>query len=200
MKATKFQQESDERLVALAKSALAGDMRAFDELVRRHQGKILTNCRYLTGSGGDAEDLAQEVFVKAFFALARFEGRAAFGSWVTRIKINHCLNFNRKTKGKAFLDASDPKVQGADELTIEPRAPGKLEEDDRRQRVRAILDQMGDTLRIPLVMSDMDGLSYQEIADELGIGLSAVKMRIKRGRETFRQLYDAQAAEETPHA
>lgn len=198
MKPTRFQKELDERLVALAKSALSGDMRAFDELVRRHQSKILTNCRYLTGSGGDAEDLAQEVFVKAYFALARFEGRAAFGSWVTRIKINHCLNFNRKTRGRWFLDASDPKVQGADELTIEPRAPEKLEKDDRRQRVRAILDQMADTLRIPLVMSDMDGLTYQEIADELGIGLSAVKMRIKRGRESFRQLYDAQVSEEIP--
>jgi RNA polymerase sigma-70 factor (ECF subfamily) len=68
----------------------------------------------------------------------------------------------------------------------------------KRQRIEAVLAQMPDTLKIPLVMRDLDGMSYQEIADELSLGLSAVKMRIKRGREEFRRLFGSRAEEETP--
>jgi len=181
---------SDDELVTAALDAAEGDTRAFDELVVRHQGRILANCRYLSGSADDAHDLAQEVFVKAFFGLKRFQGRAKFGSWVQRIKVNHCLNHLRKRKGKSFLDVDDPVLSGEAEL----QTPASPERDagrrDMRERIREVLDALPDTLRIPLIMRDLDGYAYQEIADSLGLGLSAVKMRIKRAREEFRRLYD----------
>jgi len=182
--------QTDEQLVERARSARAGDLRAFDELVRRHQSRVRTNCRFLTGSEEDAQDLSQEVFVKAYFNLERFEGRAAFGTWVQRIKVNHCLNHIRKRRGWTFVDVEDPAVAGEEPLRDTARADDATRARETRERIGGVLDRMSGTLRVPLLLRDLDGLSYQEIADRLGLGLSAVKMRIARAREEFRALYD----------
>jgi RNA polymerase sigma-70 factor (ECF subfamily) len=183
--------DSDETLVDKAKAAPPGDLRAFETLVQRHQAGILANCRYLSGSAEDAQDLAQEVFVKAFFGLGRFEGRATFRSWIQRIKVNHCLNFLRKRKGKTFVDVQDPVIETESELQTAPDAERRVRAKDQREAIQAVLGQLTETLRVPLIMRDLDGLAYEEIAEALGIGLSAVKMRIKRAREEFRRLYSA---------
>lgn len=181
--------DADEVLVEQAQTATPGDTRAFETLVKRHKGHVAANCRSLSGSETDAEDLAQEVFVKAYFAMRTFERRSKFKTWIQRIKINHCLNYLRKRKGKSFLDIDDPAMQSEQELQVDVSAEGRNETMGNRERVQEILDTLPDTLRIPLTMCDMDGHSYQEIAESLGIGLSATKMRIKRGREEFRRRF-----------
>ena len=179
---------SDEELVQKLKEAGQGDLRAFDVLMRRHEAKVATNCRYISGSPSDTPDLTQEVFVKAYFALSRFEGRSSFGTWISRIKTNHCINFVNK-KRRPTVDVDDPTYAGEAELSVKPEAPRNLDSMDQQAVIRAVLDEMTDTLRVPLIMRDMDGFGYQEIAEELGVGLSAVKMRIARGREEFRRRY-----------
>jgi len=173
-------------LLERIREAEEDDLRPFEELVRRYQGKVTTNCRFLSGSPQDAEDLAQEVFMKVFYGLAGFEGRSSFDTWVNRVKSNHCINFVKKKRlDTVGLDA--PGVDGAGGV---PSAVERaLDREDMRERVGVVLLSMSETLRIPLVLRDMDGLAYEEIAEELGIGLSAVKMRIKRGREEFRLLF-----------
>lgn len=174
------------------------DWRAFEALVRRHQVKVLTNCRYLSRSTSDAEDLAQEVFVKLFFGLPKFEGRSSLRTWLHRLKLNHCLNFlSRRHQERVFVPATEPGLEGNPSLQTQPTAERDLAGNDERTLIRTILDGMGDTQRVPLVMRDLDGLSYQEIAELLGIGLSAVKMRIRRGREEFRERYAQESARRT---
>ena len=107
---------------------------------------------------------------------------------MTRIKINHCINFVKK-KRLVLVDMDDPGVQGRQEMSVDPAGTRSVRRGEMRDRIGATLDMMSETLRVPLILRDMDELSYQEIADQLGIGLSAVKMRIKRGREEFRLLY-----------
>ena len=185
-------QISDEELLIRIREAGEGDLRPFEELVRRYQSKVTTNCRYLSGSPDDAEDLAQEVFMKVYFGLAGFEGRASFNTWVTRIKSNHCINFVKKKR----LETVDLGAPGMEKASgVPPKAERELEKEATKARVGGVLIQIYETLRIPLVLRDMDGMSYEEIGDELGIGLSAVKMRIKRGREEFRRLMVAMDAE-----
>jgi RNA polymerase sigma-70 factor (ECF subfamily) len=184
-------ESTDEQLVERSVSVAGGDVRAFELLVRRHQERILANCRYLTGSSVDAEDLAQEVFVKAFFGLRRFEGRSKFSTWLQRIKINHCLNFNQKQRNKSFVSIESPEVESRVDLQTSPRAEQNLSAADERRRIAATLDEMSESLRVSLILRDADGLSYAEIAEELDLSLSAVKMRIKRGREEFRRVYDS---------
>lgn len=179
-------EQGDEHLVELARAEGQGDTRPFDELVRRHQGFVVANCRVITGSAADAEDLAQEVFVKAFFGLKRFEGRAQFRTWLQRIKVNHCLNHLRRTRGATMVDIDDVTQDDHGELQTAPTAHVDLQAASDRGRIVSVLDAMSDTLRIPLMLRDGDGQSYEEIAAQLGIGLSAVKMRIKRAREEFR--------------
>ncbi len=180
---------TDAHLVEEARSAPAGDLRAFGELVRRHEATVKTNCRYMSGSATDAEDLAQDVFVKAYFGLKKFEGRASFKTWIKRVKANHCINFVKKRGRRSFRDVDDPGVQGSDELRVEPVGDTALEGASRRERIRLALESIPAGMRIPLILRDMDGLSYQDIAEEMGIGLSAAKMRVKRGREAFRERY-----------
>lgn len=180
---------TDFELVELARTALQGDMRAFEILIHRHQDQVLANCRYITKSSADSEDLAQEVFVKAYFGLKGFEGRSQFKTWLQRIKVNHCLNFLRKNEGKTFQDVDDPALAPASELQVGASADGHIRDIEARARISRVLDSLPDTLRIPLLLRDMDGLAYEEIAAALKIGLSAVKMRIKRGREEFRARY-----------
>ena len=184
----------DDELVDRAKRAVRGDLEAFEALVERYQEKVLGNCRYLAGSRDDAADLAQEVFVKMFFGLTRFEGRSTFKTWLWRIKVNHCLNVLQRRKGERDVDLETPGLERAPELQVQPMAERALVAQRDREVIDQTLDRMGESLRVPLLLRDLDGLSYQEIADELGLSLSAVKMRIKRGREDFQRRYSATRA------
>ncbi len=178
--------DPDEDLVRAALAAPDGDTKAFAQLVRRHQSAVLVNCRHLTRSRDDAEDLAQEVFVKLFFKIGTFEGRAKFSTWLQRIKVNHCLNFLQSKRGKTYIELSEPEIAAAPELRIEDGALDGLDAERRRALIRDVLDSLPDSLRVPLVMCDVDELSYDDIRRELGLGLSATKMRIARARAEFR--------------
>jgi RNA polymerase sigma-70 factor (ECF subfamily) len=182
----------DEELVRAVREARDGDLRAFEQLMGQHQKRILADCRYLTRDENNSEDLAQEIFVKAFFGLRSFEGRSSFRHWLQRIKVHHCLNHLKKRAGKEMLSIDEEAVEEYEQLHVPAVAHQGVEADGSRQRIEGILNSMPATLRIPLVMCDMDELSYEEIAASLGIGLSAVKMRIKRAREQFRRRYEGE--------
>lgn len=181
--------DPDDELVGAARAAPEGDFRAFEQLIQLHRRRILADCRYLTRDINNSEDLAQEVFVKAYFAMRGFEGRSSFRHWLQRIKVHHCLNHLKKRDGKESLAVDEESVQHLEAMHVPPVADAQLEATEERRRIQEILASMPDTLRIPLIMCDMDELSYDEIAASLGIGLSAVKMRIKRAREHFRDRY-----------
>ena len=188
-----FSSLTDSSLVEWTRQALPGDHRAYRELILRHQSLVLTNCRCLTGLDHDSEDLAQEVFIKAYFGLGRFEERAQFKTWVQRIKVNHCLNHIRSQKGRSF---SSIEAEDEDQESLRSSIPREaLTRDSHEAAIEAKSDvdralrALPDDYRIPLILCDLDGYSYQEAADELGIGMSALKMRVKRGRNFFRVAY-----------
>jgi RNA polymerase sigma-70 factor, ECF subfamily len=181
--------DPDEELLQKVRKAREGDLRAFEELILRYQRRVVANCRYITRDPNNAEDLAQEVLVKAFFGLRGFEGRSSFWSWLQRIKVNHCLNHLKKQAGRSYVGIEDPEVEEFDELKVKATAEKLAGAISDRQLISAILESMSSTLRVPLVLCDMDDLSYEEVAQTLGISLSAAKMRIKRGREEFRERY-----------
>ena len=150
------------------------------------RSRVVANCRYITRDPNNAEDLAQEVMVKVFFGLHDFEGRSSFRYWLQRIKVNHCLNHLKKREGRSYVDIDEAEVDGFDQLKVETTAERQADAIGERQIIGRVLDSMSETLRVPLVLCDMDEMSYEEVAKALGIGLSAAKMRIKRAREEFR--------------
>jgi RNA polymerase sigma-70 factor (ECF subfamily) len=181
--------DSDEELLQQAREAPEGDLRAFEKLVLRYQRRVVANCRYITRDPNNAEDLAQEVLVKAFFGLRGFEGRSSFGAWLQRIKINHCLNYLKKQAGRSYVGVEEREVEEFDQLQVRATAEQQADAISDRKLISEVLDSMSSTLRIALVLCDMDGLPYEEVAQSLRISLSAAKMRIKRAREEFRELY-----------
>ena len=184
-----FEGASDDELAELARASGSHDTRAFEALVLRHQSFVAANCRAITRSPLDVDDLAQEVFVRAFFGIRRFEGRASFRGWLHRIKVNHCLNYLRRTRGAIMVEIDDADQASQAPLAVAPTVEAQMQSADDRERILQVLDAMSDALRLPLMLRDADGFSYEEIADRLGISLSAVKMRIKRGREEFRRRF-----------
>ena len=181
--------DRDEELLQAARNAPEGDLRAFEQLIALYQKRILADCAYLTRDDANSEDLAQEVFVKAYFGLRAFEGRSSFRHWLQRIKVNHCLNHIKKKASRSEVTLDDTGSEDFDELRVEPEVSRRLESAGDRERIDAILESLPAKLRIPLIMRDMDELTYEEIAGSLNVGLSAVKMRVKRAREQFRTLY-----------
>lgn len=190
---TAFKDQEDQDLLRKALEAPEGDLRAFEKIVLKYRNRIVANCRYITRNSAHAEDLAQDIFLKLYFGLRRFEGRSSFRTWLYRMKINHCLNFLKKEARAKYLDIENADVASRREVVVQPAAENVIEREDNRLRVSATLDSLSDALRVPLVMCDVDELSYQEVADAMGISLSAVKMRIKRAREEFARQYQVRS-------
>lgn len=187
-------QEEDD-LFEQARRAPEGDLRAFEMLIQQNQRRIVADCRHITRDDSVAEDLAQEVFLKAYFGMHSFEGRSSFRHWLQVIKVHHCLNhLKRVKKNQVSLDDEEEGMTNSVALST---ADKTLERMSDRQRIHRILEEMPETLRLPLVLRDMDELSYEEVAANLNISLSAVKMRIKRAREWFRARYEDGGAVES---
>jgi RNA polymerase sigma-70 factor, ECF subfamily len=182
--------EKDDELLKRALLSPEGDLRAFEELVQKYQKRVVANCRYITRDSNNAEDLAQEVFVKAYFGLQGFEGRSSVGHWLQKIKVNHCLNHLKKQQREATVTVKEPDADDSVPFELPAPAERPLESMAERQIIERVLDSMSATLRIPLILRDMDDLSYEDIAEMLRVGLSAVKMRIKRARQEFRERYE----------
>ena len=156
---------------ALVEAAAAGDREAFDELVRRHQAAMLTLMRVLGGGRGDADDLAQEVFVRAWRGLSRFKGDAAFSTWIYRIAVNACLN-----KVSARTLPSEPLVDVDRVEDTRSDKPGtELLRAERAEAVRRAILALPNKQRATLILRVYHELSHQQIADVLGSSVGAVK-------------------------
>ncbi len=126
--------DPDHELLKAARDAPEGDLRAFEQLVQQHRNRILADCRYLTGDENNSEDLAQEVFVKVFFALPGFEGRSTFRHWLQRIKVNHCLNHLKKHHGKGDVAIDEDGLEGEERLRVPAIADQEIAATEDRRR------------------------------------------------------------------
>ena len=169
-----------------------GDPRAFRKIVDTLGPHILADCRQILGSPEDARDRSQEVFTKAFFKLRSIRDDAAFEGWLKRLKVNHCLSAVRGFKVREVEFDEDRPESGVTDAWD----PLELDRESVREAVERTMSELSDTSRIVLVMHDMDGLSYSEIAKALGIGVSAAKMRVQRARSDFRRVYTDFAPDE----
>ncbi|MCL4872864.1 sigma-70 family RNA polymerase sigma factor [bacterium] len=176
----------------LIERARAGDNAAFEALVRKYQDRVYNVCRYMLGPA-DAEDAAQDAFVKAYRNLDRFTPSPSFQAWITRIAVNSCLDYKRKP---AHLSLAATSREG-EEYTLEPPSdsPGPeaaLESKKAGEAVSTALAGLSDKLRAAIVLYEMEGLSYEEISEALGISIGTVKSRISRAREELKSLLRAQ--------
>lgn len=168
---------------ALLARARGGDLDAFAELVRRYERRVQAVLVRLLEDERDVEEATQDTFVKAWSALGRFRGDAAFFTWIYRIAVNEALVRKRRRHPatEEFEDASERAVAAP---CSEPES-ASTEAEQRRfllERIRALPFEY----RAPLVLRDLEGLSNQEVADVLGLSVAAAKSRIHRARMEIR--------------
>ena len=178
---------SDEK--QLIRECLAGRTEAFGELVIRYQDRLFNALAGILGSPEDARDVAQDAFVQAFQRLKTFRGQSAFYSWLFRIALNAAATQRRRTRHKpASIDAARDETGGDPPDRHPDAAPSHaLEAKERRAAVQSALARLPAEFRIPLVLKEIDGLKYHEIATIVGCPVGTVRSRIHRARSELRQ-------------
>lgn len=180
---------SDSLLVERVKQS--DDLRAFDEIVRRHKQRIFSYVCRMTRDGPDAEDLTQEVFIRAYQSLHRFRADAAVDTWLYRIATNLVIDrFRRNQRGPQAwvpLDDEDETLGGlpATDRGSDPEASAQLVE--LQDEVRKAVQKLPPKIRAAVVLHDIEGLSYEEVAETLGCPVGTVKSRLFNGRGLLRR-------------
>lgn len=177
---------------ALVAAAKAGDQRAFEALVLRYRKRIFALALHITGSSSEADDIAQDVFLKAYRALPQFEGRSQFFTWVYRMTVNRSLNVcrDRARRGEDTLD--DPRLELA--VAVDARSNPGREAELRQSYARLLraLDGLPVDMRTTVILVSLQGLSHGEVAVVQNVSEGTIAWRMHEAR---RRLHNAMAPE-----
>jgi RNA polymerase sigma-70 factor (ECF subfamily) len=184
----------DRELVRLSQD---GTPAAFEELVRRHQQRVCALVGGILRCAEDVEDVAQQVFLKAYLGIKKFDQRAAFSTWLYKIAVNECWDYLRKKKVRPLVyeaDLSEEQVSRLDGIVSTERPPVDA---NSRAETRELLDRMLSTLpeqdQQLLVLKEMEGFSVQELAEILHLNVNTVKVRLFRARGRIMDVYRRRA-------
>jgi RNA polymerase sigma-70 factor (ECF subfamily) len=182
--------EEERELVRLAQN---GTEAAYEELVRRHQRRVSALVGSILRRHEDVEDVVQQVFLKVFISIGRFDLRAAFSTWLYKITVNECWDYLRKKKARPLVyesDLSEEQVSRLDGVVSADRPP---ESPSERAEVKEVLDWMLQRLpekdRQLLVLKEMEGFSVHELAEILNLNVNTVKVRLFRARGRLMDVY-----------
>jgi len=173
----------------LVKRWQAGDEEAFAELIKLHESRVFRLLFRMMGSREDAEDLTQETFLSLHRHGHRFRAEARFSTFVYRVAANAALNRRRSLgRGRARIEKLKHRQLAGDDLPAAPRDPEDAAlGSELTDHVKVALDELSPSLRMPVVLYDIEGLAYGEIAKILGIAEGTVKSRIHRARQALRE-------------
>ncbi|MDO9575596.1 MAG: sigma-70 family RNA polymerase sigma factor [bacterium] len=181
MKSTDDKENQNEELI---KKVVEGDETAFEQMVKKYERRVLNTIYRYIGKSDEAEDIAQEVFIKVWHHAKSFKGKSKFSTWLYRIVVNQCLNYRSKHK---------ERLASLDEIMEQGKTPEslKVEIEFERQRkskiMRRAIDELPKRQRIALVLSKFEGKSYREIAQIMGVSLSSVESLIFRARGALKK-------------
>ena len=169
----------------LVRRAQANDKDAYEELIKRHQQRVFAVAAGILRRHEDIEDIAQQVFVKAYFSLKRFDGRAAFSTWLYRITLNECWDLLRKKKVRPLLyesDLSEEQAQRVADSESDDAGPDIRQRLENQQRVEHLLEGLEERDKLMLILKEVEGFSIEEIAEVLELNANTVKVRLFRAR------------------
>ena len=174
---------------ALVERAQKGDKQAFEQLVGKYQRKLGRLLSRFIRDHAEVEDVAQEAFIKAYRALPEFRGESAFYTWLFRIAVNTAKNYltaQGRRPPELDVDCSDAEQQEGAEAMHELASPESLVLSDEIHRmVMATLESLPEDLRTAITLREIEGLSYEEIAEIMGCPVGTVRSRIFRAREAI---------------
>jgi RNA polymerase sigma-70 factor (ECF subfamily) len=184
--------DADQELVARVRN---GDAEAFAKLVLKYQSRVLTLATRILDNRSEAEDIAQDIFVKVFQSLQDFRGASRFSTWLYRITVNHCLNhIRRRTRQQHTLVVKEPEYWLQESPQTNPHKT--LERKERWTLVQTKLQLLSPEHRTIILLRDFEGLSYEEIADVLQLESGTVKSRLHRARMELKALLEPYLAGE----
>ena len=174
--------------MALVKRAKQGDLSAYDDLVRRYQERIYATVYHMTANHEDANDLAQEAFIKAYQALKTFKGGSSFYTWVYRIAVNKTINFlkQRKHKAQMSLDDLDFNAEHDPDLValISDKTPRReVSLTELQEKLNAAMQKLSEPHRLVVTLHDVQGLSHEEIAEIMDCNIGTVRSRLFYARQ-----------------
>ncbi|HTR40200.1 MAG TPA: sigma-70 family RNA polymerase sigma factor [Pseudomonadales bacterium] len=177
----------------LVDRAQRGDLQAYDELVKRYQERIYATVYHMTSNHEDANDLAQESFVKAFQALKSFKGGSSFYTWLYRIAVNKTINFLKQRKNRQHMSLNDLDFNAEHDPDLvalisdkTPRREVGLTE--LQEKLNAALLKLSDSHRMAVVLHDVQGLSHEEIAKIMKCNIGTVRSRLFYARQQLQAL------------
>ena len=178
--------------LALIRRVRQGDAEAFDRLVELFAGQVYNLAFRMIGNAEDAQDIAQEAFIRAYDALPRFRGEAAFSTWLYRIVVNVCRDEmsrrRRRPPTLTELESENAEVSPLSEtLSTGESAEDELVRRERHHALGAAIAALPTPFRVVLVLYDVQGFSYQEIAEMLRANIGTVKSRLNRARNLLRE-------------
>lgn len=179
----------------LVKRVQKGDKRAFDLLVLKYQNKLFSIISRYIKDNAEIQDVAQEAFIKAYRAIGNFRGDSAFYTWIYRIAINtaknHLVSRGRRPPA-SDVDAADAEFYEGNDLLKDVGSPEQLAmRDELNQAVNKSIKQLPEDLRTAITLREMEGLSYEDIADVMGCPVGTVRSRIFRAREAIDKVITA---------
>jgi len=163
----------------LIRCAAAGNVGAFSQLVRKYRAQVVRTAYGIVGSTADADDVAQEAFIRAWASLPDFRQQSGFMTWLYRITVNAAIDAVRRRRVEAPLDDAMPGGREAPEETALRR--------DRQRRVRAAIQALPPAARVALVLREYEQLSYREIAAVLNIPIGTVMSRLNYARQLLKE-------------
>lgn len=179
-------EKPDAQLIA---ESLEGDAKAFEEIIRRYQRLVFNIAYHYLGRRGEVEDVAQEVFLKVYRSLGRFDTSRPFKAWIGRIASNACLDELRKRRTRkvnAFADLSQDEEERITRGQISSEAADALSEAEAQESLKLLyqaMDQLGEKDRLAFVLREMEGLEYSEVAQALSASEVAARIRVSRARK-----------------
>ena len=171
----------------LLRRAVGGDPAAFEQLMTALEGMVWRVCWHYTGNREDASDCGQETMVKVWKNLKQYRGECSFESWVYRIAANCCTDLIRKRKKDRSESIEPLAEQGFDPKDETPGTEDRAIAADEHSRLRACIAELPDEQRDALVLTQLEGRSYEETAALLGVSEGTVKSRVNRAREKLRE-------------
>jgi RNA polymerase sigma-70 factor (ECF subfamily) len=178
--------DADQEIVARCRN---GDWEAFAKLVLKYQSRVLTLAARIVDNRSEAEDIAQDIFVKVFQSLHDFRGASRFSTWLYRITVNHCLNhLRRRARQQQSLGGTEAEEWIQQSPMSNPHKT--LEQKERGALVQAKLQLLSPEHRTIVLLRDFEGLSYEEIADVLQLESGTVKSRLHRARMELKALLE----------
>lgn len=165
-----------------------GDLEAYDDLVRRFQERIYATIYHMTANHEDANDLAQETFIKAYQAIGSFKGDASFFTWLYRIAVNRTINFLKQRKNKNNLSLNDLDLNAEHDPDLVALVSDKTPRRDAglaelQEKLNAAMQRLSETHRLVVTLHDVQGLPHEEIAQIMGCNVGTVRSRLFYARQ-----------------